>query len=116
MNLPAEYLRIYFEESVTRLSILEQLFHCEPDPEVSLDPLKRARIAAHSLKGDSLTMEFDEIGQTAAALENLLRRAEESSQDLNRETCRQLVDSLSRQIQSRRSTHENRTEADPDFK
>jgi chemotaxis protein histidine kinase CheA len=115
MNLPAEYFKIYFEESAVRLSFLEQLFHREPDPEVSPDHLKRARIAAHSLKGDSLTMKFDEIGQTAAELENLLRQAEEFPQDLNWKTCRQLVDSLSREIRSRRSSHENSTDTDPDL-
>jgi chemotaxis protein histidine kinase CheA len=116
MNLPALYFTIFFEESTTRLYLLDQLIQCEPDQDVPPEHLKRARIAAHSIKGDSLTVGFDEIGQTSAALENLLRRAEEYSQDLNWETCRQLVDSLSRQIQSRQNSHESRTEADPDLK
>ena len=74
MDLSA-YQTIYMEEARKRLMELQrQLAHLESGT-IEPEGIEAAQRAAHSLKGDSATMGYDELAGLAYAIEVPLKRA-----------------------------------------
>jgi chemotaxis protein histidine kinase CheA len=79
MKISEEYKALFFEEARKRMRTLQDAsILLEMQEDLPTSNLKDARIAAHSLKGDAMMMEFGEIVEIAAALEKLLLDAEAS--------------------------------------
>ncbi len=74
MNLSA-YEAIYAEEASQHIEELKRRLAQFEAGQVDLKGLEAARRAAHTLKGDSATMEYDALTSMAQALEKGLKQA-----------------------------------------
>jgi len=90
------YHEIYMEEARKNLGELQrQLAHLE-DGTIEPEGIEAAQRAAHSLKGDSATMGYDELAAMAYALETPLKEASEQGEQLPADFARTLKSSLNR--------------------
>ena len=102
----SQYLDLFLEESMENVQILNQsLLSLESDPG-NLEAVDEIFRAAHTIKGMSATMGFENIAQLTHKMESLLDKIREKELVLNEEIIDvlfQSVDALESMMESVRS-------------
>ncbi len=94
----SEYLELYIEESEVHFKTLrESLDLLEQDGELS-KPIRAGHIAAHSLKGISLAMQFKVPSTFAEELETYFRLVLDGRKQVDLEELRTFVERLERAV------------------
>ncbi len=100
----SQYLDLFLEESIENVQRINQsLLGLENDPENSEEAIDEIFRAAHTIKGMSATMGFDNIAQLTHKMESLLDKLREKTLSVNEEIITALfkaVDALETMIET----------------